>query len=203
MATDTGERGAIRRTVSRTRYAVVAALGRRDGFAVFGGVTALYLVAYLWLGDLLTFGRTDVGVLVASDPMGKLFRPANGALSFEPVALVEFGAATYLFSLNTVVGLGVAVLVGLNLAVTYLAWTQPTACGIGSSTSGLLAGVPALASGAACCGPIVLIVFGIQASTAVVTVFQWLVPAAVVLLVGSLLWVGRQVNPALVQVPSE
>jgi len=203
MATERVERGRVRRTVSRTRFAVAAALGRRDGVAVFGAVTGLYLVAYLWFSDLLTFGRTEVGVVVAPDPIGKFFQPANSALSFEPVALVEFGVATYLFSLNTLIGLGIAVLVGLNLAVTYLAWTQPTACGIGSSTSGLLAGVPALLSGAACCGPIILIIFGIQASTAFMTVFQWLLPAAVVLLVGSLLWIGRQVDPALVQVPSE
>jgi len=203
MATETVERGPVRRTVSRTRFAVVAALSRRDGFAVFGAVTPLYLVAYLWFSDLLTFGSTEFGMVVASDPLGKFFQPANSALSFEPVALFEIGVATYLFSLNTFLGLGIAVLVGLNLAVTYLAWKQPKACGIGSSSSGLLAGLPALLSGAACCGPIILIIFGIQASTTIMTVFQWLIPAAVVLLLGSLLWVGRQVNPAMVQVPSE
>ncbi|PSP55878.1 hypothetical protein BRC82_04060 [Halobacteriales archaeon QS_1_67_19] len=156
------------------------------------------MVAYLWFSNLLTFADSDVSLTVAADPLAKLFRPANSALSFEPVALVEFGLGTYLFSLNTLIGLGIAALVGLNLAVTYLAWKQPKACGVGSSSSGLLAGVPALLSGAACCGPIVLIIFGIQASSALVTVFQWLIPAAGVLLVGSLLWIGRQVDPALV-----
>lgn len=198
MATETAARGPVRRTVSRTRFAVGAALGRRDGQAVFGAVTVAYLVAYLWFSNLLTFADSDVSLTVAADPLAKLFRPANSALSFEPVALVEFGLGTYLFSLNTLIGLGIAALVGLNLAVTYLAWKQPKACGVGSSSSGLLAGVPALLSGAACCGPIVLIIFGIQASSALVTVFQWLIPAAGVLLVGSLLWIGRQVDPALV-----
>jgi len=172
-----------------------AALGRRDGRAVLSLVSALYLAAYLRFSELLTFGSTDVSVVFARDPLAKFFRPANSALSFEPVALVEFGVGTYLFSLNTFIGLAIALLVGLNLAVTYLAWKQPKACGIGSSSSGLLAGVPALLSGAACCGPLVLIVFGIQASSAIMTVFQWLLPMAVVLLLGSLLWVGRQVDP--------
>ncbi|WP_135851524.1 hypothetical protein [Halorussus salinus] len=198
MATETHSRGPVGRTVSRTGFAVRAALGRRDGFAVFAGATALYLVVYLWLGDLLAFdGSGEVGILVAENPLERFFRPANSALSFEPVALVEFGVGTYLFSLNTLLGLGIALLVGVNLAVTYLAWRQPTACGIASS-SGLLAGVPALLSGAACCGPLVLVIFGIQASSAALTVFQWLIPLAVVLLVGSLLWVGRTVDPALV-----
>ena len=198
MATESVSRGPVSQTLSRTRFAIRAALGRRDGQAVFAGVTAAYLAVYLWFSDLLTFGGGEVGLVVAADPLGRFFQPANSAFSFEPVALVEFGVGTYLFSLNTFVGLAIALLVGLNLAVTYVAWRQPKACGIGSSSSGVLAGIPALLSGAACCGPIILIIFGIQASSAVLTVFQWLIPAAVVLLVGSLLWVGRQVDPALV-----
>jgi hypothetical protein len=200
MATETTARGPIRRTVSRTGFAVRVALGRRDGFAVFGAVAGLYLLVYLWFSDLLAFGRTEFGLTVASDPLARFFQPANSALSFEPVALVEFGVGTYLFSLNTFVGLGIALLVGLNLAVTYVAWRQPKACGIGTSeaSSGVLAGIPALLSGAACCGPIVLIIFGIQASSTLLTVFQWLIPAAVVLLLGSLLWIGRKVDPAAV-----
>jgi hypothetical protein len=199
MATENVSRGQVTEAVLRTRFAVSTTLRRRDGLAVFSLVTGLYSIAYLWFSTLLTFESTDVGVVVARNPLANFFQPANSALSFEPVALVDFGFGTYLFSLNTFIGLGIALLVGLNLAVTYLAWKQPKACGIGSSSSGLLAGVPALLSGAACCGPIVLIIFGIQASSAVMTVFQWLIPLAVVLLLASLLWVGRQVNPAMVQ----
>ena len=199
MATENVSRGQVGEAISRTRFAVGVTLRRRDGLAVFSLVTGLYLIAYLWFSNLLTFGSSDVGVVVARDPLGNLFQPANSAVSFEPVALVEFGVGTYLFSLNTFIGLGIALLVGLNLAVTYLAWKQPKACGIGSSSSGLLAGVPALLSGAACCGPIILLIFGIQASSAVMTAFQWLIPLAVVLLLGSLLWIGRQVNPAVVR----
>ncbi|WP_206662565.1 hypothetical protein [Halorubrum sp. BOL3-1] len=103
---------------------------------------------------------------------------------------------TYLFSLNTVLGVGIAGLVGLNLGLTYLAWRQPAACGVGSSSSGVIASVPAVLSGTACCGPVVLIVLGIQASGIVVTAFQFLLPIAVVLLVGSLVLVGRQIDPA-------
>jgi hypothetical protein len=198
MATENVSRGRVGEAVSRTRFAVGVTLRRRDGLAVFSLVTGLYLIAYLWFSNLLTFGTDDVGVLVARDPLTTFFQQSNNAMTFEPVALVEFGFGTYLFSLNTFIGLGVALLVGLNLAVTYIAWKQPKACGIGSSSSGLLAGVPALLSGAACCGPIVLIIFGIQASSAIMTAFQWLIPLAVVLLVGSLFWIGRQVNPAQV-----
>jgi hypothetical protein len=109
---------------------------------------------------------------------------------------VSVGPVTYLFSLNTFFGLGIASLVGLNLGLTYLAWRQPAACGIGSSSSGFLASIPAVLSGTACCGPVVLIVLGIQASGIIVTAFQFLLPIAVVLLLGSLVLVGRQIDPA-------
>jgi hypothetical protein len=201
VATEVGSRGPVVRTVSRTGFAVRAALSRRDGFAVFAGVTLAYLLAYLYaVGHLAFGGDSEMSVLVVADPLSRFFQPSLGPLSFEPVALVEFGVGTYLFSLNTVIGLGIAVLVGANLAVTYLAWRQPKACGLGASeaSSGLLAGIPALLSGTACCGPIILIIFGVQASSALLTAFQWLLPAAVALLVGSLLWVGRKVDPALV-----
>ncbi|MFC7080790.1 hypothetical protein [Halorussus caseinilyticus] len=201
MATETRSGGPVRRTVSRTGFAVRAALGRRDGFAAFAATTVGYLLAYLYgVGHLAFGGDGEVGVLVVADPLSRLFQRSLGHLSFEPVALVEFGVGTYLFSLNTLLGLAIAALVGVNLAVTYLAWRRPKACGVGASeaSTGLLAGIPALLSGAACCGPVVLVVLGIQASGALLTAFQWLIPVAVVLLVGSLLWVARSVDPAAV-----
>lgn len=200
MAAETVTNRPVRETVSRTGFAIRATLRRTDGFAVFAGVTLAYLVAYLYAIGHLALGEDgEFGVLVVADPLARLFEPSLGPLSFEPIARVSFGVGTYLFSLNTVLGLGIAVLVGLNLAVTYLAWKQPKACGLGASeaSSGLLAGIPALLSGTACCGPVLLIVFGIQASSTLLTAFQWLLPVAVALLVGSLLWVGRKVDPAL------
>lgn len=197
MATGNVFRGRVGEAVSRTRFAIGAALRRPSGQAVFAGVSVLYLVGYLRFSNLLTFDGSEVNVVVARNPAARFFQPANSAMSFEPVALVEFGFGTYLFSLNTFIGLGIALLVGLNLAVTSVAWQQPKACGVASSSSGVLVGLPALLSGAACCGPVVLIVFGIQASSTLVTVFQWLVPAAVVLLLGSLVWIGQQVDPSV------
>jgi len=181
--------------LSRTRHATSIALRRRDAALVFGGVTVLYLVVYLWMIDHLASGLGGYGVSVVADPLGQFLQPELGPFMFTPVARVSLGPVTYLFSLNTVFGGVLAVLVGLNLALTYLVWTQPKACGIGGKSSGFLASIPALLSGTACCGPVVLIVLGVQASGVLLTGFQFLLPAAALLLVGSLVLVGRQVNP--------
>lgn len=169
-------------------------LHRRDGKAVFGAVTTLYLAIYLWAIGHLAPGLGGFDVLVVADPLAKFFEPGLGPFTFRPVARIALGPITYLFSLNTVIGLGLAALVGFNLALSYLAWRQPKACGLGQSSTGLLASIPAVLSGTACCGPVVLIVVGIQASGVLLTAFQFLLPVAVLLLLGSLVLVGRQIE---------
>jgi hypothetical protein len=181
--------------LSRTLTALTMVRTRTDARLVFGVVTVVYLLVYLRaIGDIAP-GLGGYSLTVAADPLASLLRPALGPFSFESVARVRLGPVTYLFSLNSVIGLLLAVLVGANLALTYLAWTQPAACGIGESTSGLLASLPAVLSGTACCGPVVLIVLGIQASSVLLTAFQFLLPVSVLLLAGSLVLVGRQIDP--------
>jgi hypothetical protein len=187
--------GRFEEALSRTLAATAAVLRRRDAALVVVGVTTGYLLVYLYALGHLAPGLGGFDVTVVPGALAKLFRPELGPFSFTPVARVSAGPVTYLFSLNTVLGIGLAVLVGLNLGLTYLAWRQPAACGVGSSSSGVLASIPAILSGTACCGPVVLILLGIQASGIVVTAFQFLLPFAVVLLLGSLVLVGRQVDP--------
>lgn len=185
-------------TVAGSRAATAATLRRPDARFVFVGTTVGYLGLYLYAIGHLAPGLGGLGVTVVDDPVGQFLQPALGPLSFTPVATVRLGPLTYLFSFNTVLGLLLSALVGLNLALTYLAWTQPKACGIGRSSTGILASLPAVLSGTACCGPVVLIALGIQVSGVLLTTFQYLLPIAVLLLVGSLLLVGRQVDPQLV-----
>lgn len=185
----------FRTAVLRTRDATSITLRRHDTQFVFGSVTAGYLVVYLWAIGHLAPGLGGYSVSVVADPLAKFLRPELGPFMFTPVARITIGPLTYLFSFNSALGLGLAVLVGVNVALTYLAWTQPKACGLGESSTGILASVPALLSGTACCGPVILIVLGIQASGVLLTTFQFLLPVAALLLVGSLILVGRQVDP--------
>jgi hypothetical protein len=180
----------------RTGAAVGVAARRRDSRLVFVAATLSYLLVYLvTVGDLAVSAGGGVSVRVIDD-LSRAFASA-GFFRFGAIAVVGLGPVTYLFSpLNAVVAATLSVLVGANVGLTYLGTIQPTACGLERST-GVLAGVPALLSGAACCGPTILLVVGVQASATIITGFQLLVPLALVLLVGSLLLVGRQVDPEL------
>ncbi|WP_435363294.1 hypothetical protein [Haloarchaeobius sp. DYHT-AS-18] len=187
--------------VSRTGHAVRLALGRRDSLAVTLAVTALYLGIYLVaIGDLAIRSGFGVGYIVVSDPVARMFEPTTSRFAWEAIALVNLEVVRLLVSpLNIALGLVLAGLVGINLGVTYLTWRHPKACGIdrggaGSSTS-VLAAVPALLSGTACCGPVVLIALGVSASGALLTVFEWLLPVGVLLLLASLVYSGGKMDP--------
>jgi hypothetical protein len=197
------ERG--RATVSNTAAAVRGTLVRRDARAVLTGVWTLYLGLYLYvLGHLRFTGGGGFEYVSVADPLSRMFQP-TGTLAFEPVVGVVVGPLELLVApVNLLIGGVLALLVGANLAVSYLAWRHPAACDVGSGgrASGLLAGLPALLSGTACCGPVVLVAVGVQASGIVLASFDALVPAAALLLVASLLYVGRNVDPSVAESPA-
>jgi hypothetical protein len=187
---------ARRGLLDRTVAALALTVRRRDSRVVFVVATLSYLVLYLaTVGDLAVGGAGGVSVRVVDDLSRAV--ASVGFFRFGAIAVVGVGPITYLFSpLNAALALVLATLVGANVGLTYLGLIQPRACGLESST-GVLAGVPALLSGAACCGPTILLVVGVQASATIITGFQLLVPLALLLLVGSLLVIGRQVDPRL------
>jgi hypothetical protein len=182
--------------LDRTGAALGVAVRRRDSLVVVVAATLSYLLVYLaTVGDLALGGAGGVSVRVVDDLSRAV--ASQGFFRFGAIAVVGAGPVTYLFSpLNAALALLLSVLVGANVGLTYLGLIQPRACGLESST-GVVAGIPALLSGAACCGPTILLVVGVQASATIITGFQFLVPLALVLLVGSLLAVGRRVDPDL------
>jgi len=177
-----------------------AALGkateRADARLVLVGSALGYFLLYLaTVGDLAVGGSGALTVRTADD-LSRAFASV-GFFRFDAVAIIGVAGVTVLLSpLNLLIGAALAGLVGANLSLTYLGLVQPKACGLEAS-GGVIAGVPALLSGAACCGPTILLVVGVQASATLITGFQFLVPIAVVLLIGSLLLIGRQVDPGL------
>lgn len=198
MSTNTAR--ILRDPIRRVTVAVTGVLSKRDGLAVFLVATVGYWVAYAVLvGDLARSVESGVGIELVANPFERLFQ-STGPFQYEPIAFIQLGVVDYLFApLNAAVGLGLAVLVGLNLAVAYGAWRQPAACqfsttGRADGAAGLIAGVPALLSGTVCCGPAILLVVSIQATAGILAVFQWLLPLAVVMLVGSLFLVSRRVQ---------
>ena len=173
-----------RRVLARKRY-------RRAVIAV----SVVYLVAFLLSLQNLTIPGGPAAVRTGT--LGAMFR-RTGFLLFDAVALVQTPLFTLLVSpLNIAMGVVLSMLVGLNLTLSYIAWRRPKACATNRAT-GIMGILPGLLGGGACCAPTILLVVGMQATAALLTAIQWMIPVAFVLLVGSLVWISLKTNPELI-----
>lgn len=176
-----------------TAVAIRGALSRRDGRVTATVAGVGYLLVYLVGLGHLGVGPSGLELSVVADPLMRALQ-LRGPFQWEPVALVVAGPVELLVSpLNVLLGSLLGLLVGLNLAVSLVAYRGPAACKLGPG-AGAAAGLPGILSGVACCGPTILIVLGLQASATLLTLFQWLLPLTVLALVGTLLWVGTKVE---------
>jgi hypothetical protein len=184
----------MRERLRRTGRTVAAALRRRDGRAAAVLAMAGYLPLYLLSLGHLSFGSRGVVIRVVEDPLLRAVQPVRPFV-WEPVGRIVVGPVDLLVApVNVGLGGVLSLLVALNLAVGVVAWRSPRACGVDRS-AGVLAGLPALLSGATCCGPGLLFLVGVQATGALVAGVAYATPVAVGLLVGSLFVVGGRADP--------
>jgi len=170
-----------RATASSTR----SLLARRRYRLIFYVTTVVYLLFYLVaIRDISLGGAWSVTVTDLSRLLSR-----RSFASFEAVAALGTPYFTVLVSpMNIAVGLGIAALVGANIAFSYYALRNPKACGT-RNTTGFLSSLPALVAGTACCAPVILLVLGIQASAALLAFFRFALPLSVLLLLVSLAYV--------------
>jgi len=152
-------------------------------------VTLLYLLAFLISLQNLTASGGPFSLTVVD--LSAMFR-RTGFLIFDAVAVLSTPWFTWLVSpINIAVGLVISFLVGLNLTLSWIAWRQPKTCSV-SSAAGTMGVLPALLAGGACCAPAILLVLGIQATAAMMTAVQWMLPIALLLLLVSLVWIAQK-----------
>ncbi len=156
------------------------------------GIGLFYLVLFLLaLQDISTGGR---GWHFLTAEWSRMFE-RTGTFTFEPVAQIIVPGLSILISpVNVAIGVVLASLAGLNLTVTYIAFTQPSACSFNRST-GVLASLPALLAGGACCAPAVILIFGLQASSLLIGTFQVMIPLSMVFLLLALKLILERTHP--------
>jgi len=174
-----------------SKLRAILAMPRYRRFSI--AVGTVYLVLFLLaLGDISAGGR---GFQVLTAEWTRMF-DRTGALTFEPIAQLTTPGMTILVSpVNIAIGSLLAVLAALNLMVTYLAFRQPQVCRFNRST-GIMATLPALLAGSACCAPTIVLILGLQVSSLFITVFQVLIPVSVLLLLVTLMLILRRTDPA-------
>lgn len=146
-------------------------------------IAAIYLL--LFLVGLQDISAGGIGFEFMAVEWQRMF-DRTGAVTFEPIARITLPGLTILLSpVNIAIGLTVAALAAVSLTVTWVAFRQPRACTFNRST-GIMASLPALLAGSACCAPAIVLILGLQVSSLFITVFQVLIPASIVLLVVTL-----------------
>ena len=85
-------------------------------------------------------------------------------------------------------------LVGVNGALAVEAIVRRPACATGGSGWWIAAILPSFLASFSCCAPSILLLLGAGAAGAVISTIPFVVPATVVLLVGSLAWSARELE---------
>jgi hypothetical protein len=154
--------------------------------AVMWGVALVYLALFqLAVGDLTIDGAMrPASAFVVGNWEALLFRQ-RAPFQFEGIAIIEAPFLVWLFSpANVVIGLLLGLLTGSQIALVRIARRCAVACGV-SPLSGVLAGLPGLLAGSACCAPVLFILLGIQVTASLIGFMSLLIPAAFLfLLVG-------------------
>ncbi|MBI4523332.1 MAG: hypothetical protein HY695_05905 [Deltaproteobacteria bacterium] len=157
-------------------------------------------------GQDLAFGRPIPTASLAHDWGNKIWKPI-APFVWEPIfALYPLRSVALFLSVpNLLLGLLLGTLVGLNTAVGVGRARLVVAVKKGGGfVKGFLASLPALLSGFTCCVPTIVLALGSLAAAftvAAVTVAPYVLPVAILGLVGNLLWSLRQFSCALPAAP--
>ena len=147
------------------------------------GIALVYLAIFLIvIGDLTIDGVSRPFSAFAAAAWESLVLRQRSPFQFEALAVVEAPFLVWLVSpMNVAIGAALGLLTGVQVALVGVARRCSLACGMSPAT-GLLAGLPGLLAGSACCAPILFLLLGLQVTASVVTVMGLLIPVAFVLL---------------------
>lgn len=151
-------------------------------------VGLIYLVVFLVaLGDLTLDSALRASSALTVSGWEALLLRQRAPFQFEAIAILEAPFMVWLVSpVNIAIGLALGLLTGAQIALVRIAQRCSVACGL-SPIPGLLAGLPGVLAGSACCAPVLFVLLGLQVTAAVITVMGLLIPAAFVLLTVGLL----------------
>lgn len=164
-------------------------LNDRSSLVLAGGIALAYFLVFQFSTSDLSINGTFRGASFFALPNWTevVFRQ-RAPFQFESVAILETAFFTWLLSpMNLLIGAGLGFLTGAQIGLTNVARKCAVSCGLKPAT-GLLAGLPGLLAGSACCAPILFVILGLQLSAALVTLMALMVPIAFVLLAGGFVY---------------
>ena len=152
----------------------------------------VYLLLYLFASQFLIISSEPADaffdILIVPDWKELLIRQRI-PFTFESIGSITITPYVQLFLAipNLIIGSLLSLLVGLNVMLSAYSISRLRLKGL--KGLGMLFGtIPAIASGAACCVPVIILVLGIQLSIVILTIFAFFIPLAFLLLILTLWW---------------
>jgi hypothetical protein len=164
----------------------------RASLMLAGGVAVAYLLIFQYaISDLSLDGSARGFSFFGLPNWFDVVLRQRVPFQFESVAVIEGPFFTWLLSpVNLAIGTMLGLLTGAQIALTNVARKCAASCGL-NPAAGLLAGLPGLLAGSACCAPILFVILGLQLTASLVTLMGLMVPIAFVLLIGGLAYTVR------------
>jgi len=158
-------------------------LTRYASLPIAVGVALGYLLLFLIaIGDITPGNRSGSSSLIVMQNWSETMLRERSAFQFEAVAVLETSLFVWLVSpVNVAIGLTLGLMTGLQVALVRIARRCAAACGLGPAT-GILASLPGLLAGSACCAPMLFLLLGLQVTASLVTLMGLMIPVAFLLL---------------------
>ena len=151
--------------------------------ALAWGIALVYLAVFqIAVADLTIDSISRPTSIFAAPNWESLLLRERAPFQFEAVAILETSYLVWLISpMNIALGLALGLLTGFQIALGHIARRCAVACGLSPAT-GILAGLPGLLAGSACCAPVLFVLLGVQVTAWLVTLMGLMIPAAFVFL---------------------
>jgi hypothetical protein len=156
---------------------------------IFWSVAIIYVLLFqIALGDLTVDARAARAPEAFLVPgWGDMIWRTRGPFHFEPIGMLEAPFVVWLISPVTVaIGVVLGALTGAQIALVRIARRCAVQCGL-SPLTGVLAGLPGLLAGTACCAPLLFLLLGVQVTAGLLTLMGLMVPIAFLLLLAGML----------------
>ena len=145
-----------------------------------------FVLVYLFSIENILFNGSGFSFVFSSNWMN-LFFSQRVAFLFEPIGQIVIWKFVYLISIpNLVLGMVLGFFVYLNILIAVFTYRMPKVCNIRGKPTGLLALLPSLLTGFACCAPTFLLALGPLLSAALIPIFIdlriYLIPTSIVLM---------------------
>jgi len=156
-----------------------------------------YMVLYLIASRDVSLARDTGWAWRLAPDWPSLWLQARAPFRFEGIAMLEAGGLAWIVSpVNLLIAGLLGAVIALNVHGVLALYRCRSTCRTSGAGVGVLASLPALLAGGACCAPALVLLIAMPGLGALAGLFGWLIPVSLMLLVVTRRWQRHHGAPA-------